>query len=84
MKKWLIRLGLGILLLLTVLVGAAFWSDSDTTTANHFVSNETAGTIKSGWPGTPVDSDGRFVNHEFPFLPKTRDLLRWQLVRIVP
>lgn len=79
MKKWLIRFGVGILLLLTVLVGAAFWSDSDTTTASHFVSNEAAVTIKPDWPGTPVDHDGRFVNHEFPFLPKTRDLLRWQL-----
>lgn len=30
------------------------------------------------WKGTPVDELGRFVNHEFPFLPRAADLLRWQ------
>lgn len=79
MKKWLIRIGLVILLLLVVLVGVILWNDSDTTVATHFVSNESATKIKPDWPGTPVDQKGRFVNHEFPFLPKTRDLLRWQL-----
>ncbi|MCU0450954.1 MAG: MBL fold metallo-hydrolase [Bernardetiaceae bacterium] len=30
------------------------------------------------WPGTPVDAKGRFVNQEFPFLPKAAALLKWQ------
>ncbi len=30
------------------------------------------------WPGTPVDENGRFVNHEFPFLPLAGQLLKWQ------
>jgi L-ascorbate metabolism protein UlaG (beta-lactamase superfamily) len=79
MKKWLIRIGLGILLLIGAVIGAMVWNYFDTTSAAHFVSNETAKTIKADWPGTPVDRQGRFVNHEFPFLPRTFDLLRWKL-----
>ncbi|CAN5665891.1 MBL fold metallo-hydrolase [soil metagenome] len=43
------------------------------------VSNENLKTVKAGWQGTPVDQKGRFVNAEFPFLPKVSDLLKWQL-----
>lgn len=32
----------------------------------------------SQWPGTPVDAQGRFVNHEYPFLPEFKKLLAWQ------
>ena len=79
MKKWLFRIGIGLLLLLLFIVAAIVWNYFDTTTATRFVSNELAKTIKADWPGTPVDGQGRFVNHEFPFLPRTLDLLRWQL-----
>ena len=79
MTKWLKRIGIIIGLLPLVVVAAAFWSDSDTTSAVRFVSKADAPTIRAGWKGTPVDRHGRFVNDEFPFLPKTRDLLRWQL-----
>lgn len=30
------------------------------------------------WAGTPVDAQGRFVNHEFPFLPELKKLWAWQ------
>lgn len=79
MKKWAVRIGLGLGFVLLLVAAAMVWNYFDTTTAAHFVSNETAKTIKADWPGTPVDRQGRFVNHEFPFLPRTFDLLRWQL-----
>jgi L-ascorbate metabolism protein UlaG (beta-lactamase superfamily) len=44
-----------------------------------YVSNENLKTIKTGWRGTPVDEKDRFVNHEFPFLPKYTNMLRWAL-----
>ncbi len=78
MKRWAVRIAGGFLLLFVVLAGAAFWSDSDTTEATRFISNEQATIIRDGWQGTPVDRRGRFVNHEFPFLPKLRELLQWQ------
>lgn len=43
------------------------------------VRNENLPTVKSDWRGTPVDEKHRFVNHEFAFLPKMSDLLKWQL-----
>ena len=45
----------------------------------NYVRNENLATIKLDWQGTPVDENNRFVNHEFPFLPKLSDLLKWQL-----
>jgi L-ascorbate metabolism protein UlaG (beta-lactamase superfamily) len=79
MKNWFLRIGVSFLLVLLVLAAAAFWSDADTSVATRYVSNQNARTIKADWPGTPVDHRGRFVNHEFPFLPKTTELLKWQL-----
>lgn len=78
MKKWSIRIGISFLIILLVLIAAAFWSDREVTVASTVAPNPTLNTIKPGWPGTPVDSSGRFVNHEFPFLPKIIDLIRWK------
>jgi len=33
------------------------------------------------WKGTPLDEKGRFMNHEYPFWPYFKDLLRWQTER---
>lgn len=46
---------------------------------NKYVRNEHLPTIKADWTGTPVNEKGRFVNAEFPFLPKVTDMLKWQL-----
>jgi L-ascorbate metabolism protein UlaG (beta-lactamase superfamily) len=32
-----------------------------------------------GWKGTPVDSKGRFINLDQPFIPHLTDVLRWKL-----
>ncbi len=79
MKKWFLRIAVVVGLVFLTLVGAAFWSDSDVATLTDRASNPDAATIKPEWPGTPVDQHGRYMNHEFPFLPKTRELLQWQL-----
>lgn len=78
MKRWVVRVVMVVLLVIVVLIGAAFWSDSDTTSATRFVSHENAKTIRPDWQGAPVDTRGRFVNDEFPFLPKLSELLKWQ------
>ncbi|MDQ3181910.1 MAG: MBL fold metallo-hydrolase [Acidobacteriota bacterium] len=80
MKKWLIRIIGGLLLVFVVLVSATFLFDEiDKATIEKHVKNENLKTVKADWQGVPVDEKGRFVNHEFPFLPKTIDLLKWQL-----
>ncbi|PLK45457.1 MBL fold metallo-hydrolase [Emticicia sp. TH156] len=35
-------------------------------------------TLPFAWSGTPVDSKGRFINHEFPFVDSFKDLIKWQ------
>ena len=79
MKRWLGRIGMILLLLILVLIGAAFWSDVDEQVPKGRVTNAELPIIKPGWDGNLIDQRGRFISEEFPFLPKTRDLLAWQL-----
>ena len=79
MKRWVIRIGIVLGLFLTILFGAAFWSDMDVQKPTTKIKNEEFPTIKEGWLGTDVDQKGRFINDEFPFLPKVGELLKWQL-----
>ena len=78
MKKWLFRLLIVLALIAVVLVGAAFWTDADKAVLSGHTKNESLQTIKTDWQGTPLDQKGRFVNDEFPFLPKTISLIQWQ------
>ena len=83
MKKRLlktIKIGASVLIVLLIILGAIiFWSEQDKAVIEKYVKNENLPTIKTNWQGTPVDRKGRFVNAEFPFLPSTVDLLKWQL-----
>lgn len=78
MRKLFIAIG-GILafVLLAVLI-VILISENDKAVIEKYVGNENLSTIKADWKGTPVDEKGRFVNAEFPFLPKAADLLKWQ------
>jgi L-ascorbate metabolism protein UlaG (beta-lactamase superfamily) len=79
MKKWLYRIGAVFVILLSVLMLVTAWSETDISTMSSYKSNPDLPTIKPEWPGTPVDQKDRFMNHEFPFLPSTLDLLKWKL-----
>ncbi|HEX6124482.1 MAG TPA: MBL fold metallo-hydrolase [Pyrinomonadaceae bacterium] len=79
MKKWFVRLGFVILIVAGALLLMAAWSEADTAVLKGYKQNDELPTIKPGWPGTPVDQKDRFINHEFPFLPSSVDLLKWQL-----
>lgn len=57
-------------------------------TAKHsvpssYTSNPDLSTIKLPfeWKGTPLDSKGRFLNHEFAFINSFREVLRWQTTK---
>lgn len=82
MKKRLlkiIKIGAAVVVvLLVVLAAIIFWTENDKAVIERYVKNETLPTIKPDWQGTPVDEKGRFVNAEFPYLPSTVDLLKWQ------
>lgn len=67
------------LILFVILAALIFWSENDKAVIEKYIRNENLPIVKADWRGTPVDQKGRFVNHEFPFLPSTVDLLKWQL-----
>ena len=80
MKKWLVRFIVGLVLIFVVVFTSAFVLEKiDKVVVEKYTSNENLKTVKADWQGTPVDEKGRFVNVEFPFLPKMSDLLKWQL-----
>ena len=79
MKKWLVRIVFVIACLLLGLIIFILIDENDKAVVEKRVKNENLPTIKADWQGTPVDQKGRFVNHEHPFLPKTINLLKWQL-----
>lgn len=79
MKKWLRRIGFVFAVVVGALFVLAAWSQTDSTMLKGYKSNEALRTIKPDWPGTPVDQKDRFMNHEFPYLPKMTDLLKWKL-----
>jgi L-ascorbate metabolism protein UlaG (beta-lactamase superfamily) len=79
MKKWFVRICVGLVLTLVVVLTSAFVLEKiDKVVVVKYVKNEKLKTLRAGWPGVPIDKKGRFVNHEHPFLPKTSELLKWQ------
>ena len=81
MKKWLIRIGIFFLIIFIGLAAFFIWDANDKAVIKTYARNENLKTIKPDWKGTPVDEKGRFVNHEFPFLPQAAKMLRWTLSR---
>lgn len=79
MKKWFFRIVAAFGLILVGIVAVIVWNEFDYSVIKKRVKNENLTTVKSDWQGTPVDQKGRFVNQEFPYLPSTIDLLKWQL-----
>jgi len=79
MKKWLKRMGALVLIIVGAFLLILAWTETDTAVQKGYKQNDGLRTIKDGWPGTPVDQKDRFMNHEFPFLPSTVDLLKWKL-----
>jgi L-ascorbate metabolism protein UlaG (beta-lactamase superfamily) len=74
----------GIVLgLLLLSAGTILLTEPSRVMAVSYTSNPQLPTIlpPDRWKGTPLDAKGAFVNHEFPFYPYFRDLLRWQTER---
>jgi L-ascorbate metabolism protein UlaG (beta-lactamase superfamily) len=46
--------------------------------ATQYTYNPTLYTCKQGWPGTPMDGMGRFMNHEYPYTPALSNVLKWK------
>ncbi len=68
-----------LIVLLAVSALIIYWSDTDKAVIKTYATNDSLPTMKTNWQGVPVDEKDRFVNAEFPFLPKIIDVLKWQL-----
>jgi len=79
MKKWLIRIGAALSLIVIAIAVIILFIENDRAMVTKYIRNENLPIVKADWRGTPVDQKGRFVNHEFPFLPKITSLLKWRL-----
>lgn len=44
----------------------------------QYTSNPALQTIKSVWKGTPITAKGRYVNHEYPFVPEFSKVWEWK------
>jgi len=60
-------------------IGGLTWDALDYQTSTGYLSGNNSTSVPAGWPGNTVDQKGRFMDEHNPFLPKTLDLLRWQL-----
>ncbi len=63
-KKFIYR---GLALLGLVLTGKIMLAKRKTPTIASYTSNPALATIKPDWKGTPLDEDGLFINHEYPW-----------------
>ncbi len=79
MKKWLFRIGFGILIIFLGLVGVILYGEFDKAIVTKYTKNKNLQTVREDWRGTPLDQKDRFVNVEHPFLPSTVELLKWRL-----
>lgn len=79
MKKLLKIIGVGLALIAIIFGVIILINERDKAVIVKYANNENLKTVKADWQGTPVDEKGRFVNHEFPFLPRFTKMLRWTL-----
>ena len=49
------------------------------TVLSSYTSNNQLKTIHPDWKGSPLDQNGRFMNHEFPFTHKFGTAFKWML-----
>jgi L-ascorbate metabolism protein UlaG (beta-lactamase superfamily) len=77
MIKWLKRLAVFLLMVVMLIAALVAIDHADYQT---LTSRRTDGpAIKPDFAGVPVDQAGRFMNDEFPFLPKLTGILQWRL-----
>lgn len=79
MKKWLFRVALVVTAILLAVVVAMINNTYDTQFPAGKLRINDLKTIKTDWPGNAIDQKDRFINDEFPFLPRTLSLVKWQL-----
>jgi L-ascorbate metabolism protein UlaG (beta-lactamase superfamily) len=60
-----------------VYTGKFMVTKAKTAKLSKYTSNPDLKNINPSWKGTPLDQDGRFMNHEFPFIQDFGSVLKW-------
>jgi L-ascorbate metabolism protein UlaG (beta-lactamase superfamily) len=47
-------------------------------TAHQYITNPDLDIIKEDWKGNPITKKGRFLNHEHPFIPSFKEIIKWK------
>jgi hypothetical protein len=88
MKKWLFRLSVILLIIFSAAVLILINNAYDTQIPSGHINGQIPipalrddgpEIFRPDWLGNPIDQKGRFINDEFPFLPRTYSLLKWRL-----
>lgn len=62
-----------------LLILTRFYTKKSMPTIKNHISNPALQTVKTDWPGTPLDEKGLFINHEYPTVISMRSVLRFML-----
>jgi len=78
-RKQFFKIGLG---LSAILVASKFlFAKKQVPVIKAYTSNEVLKTVKPDWRGTPLDQDGLFINHEFPWNPDYGQISKFMVER---
>ncbi|UYZ62279.1 MBL fold metallo-hydrolase [Hymenobacter weizhouensis] len=82
-RRTFLRSGTAMTALVPLLPGADEPRPAAPAKAARFTSNPDLPTLlpPARWPGTPLDAEGRFQNHEFPYRTPGGQVLKWMLQR---
>ncbi len=71
----------GLALFGLLLTGKIMLFKKKTPTITGYTSNPALATVKPGWKGTPLDEDGLFINHEYPWKLDYGNVLKYPMHR---
>lgn len=80
MRKWAVRILISITAAAAVIAAALVLDAMDKQSFKTRIKNDELPVIKPGWEGNPVDERDRFINNEFPYVPRVIDILKWKVV----
>lgn len=54
------------------------YKELDNSKVTQYLTNPALPIIKANWKGNPMSASGRFLNHQYPFVPQFADILKWK------
>jgi len=77
-RKFIYR---GLAILALILTGRIMFAKKKLPSITSYASNRALETVKPDWRGTPLDEDGLFMNHEFPWRLEYSNIFKYMTHR---